>query len=92
MKCPNCGETSHIRKSDAYCHKCGCNLKGEKEDENLFKSIHVDLENSIFLLNGKPMKNVSLLRLEACDAHWSLELSKDERYEAPLHRIKKLVQ
>lgn len=27
MKCPNCGETSRIRKEDKFCHNCGCSLK-----------------------------------------------------------------
>lgn len=88
MKCPNCGETSRIREHDRYCHKCGCNLKDEKGDENRFKSLHIDLEKKIFLLNGKPMENVTELRLEAYGMHWSLALSKDEQYEAPLPKLK----
>ena len=86
MKCPNCGETSRIRENDKYCHKCGCNLKEGNEEGNQFKSLHIDLEKKIFLLNGKPMGNVTELRLEACGMYWSLALSRDERYEAPLRK------
>ncbi len=35
MKCPNCGETSRIREKDKFCHKCGCNLKtGKTENQS----------------------------------------------------------
>lgn len=88
VKCPNCGETSRIRENDRYCHKCGFNLKDGENDDNQFKSIHIDLEKNIFMANGRQLKNVSFLRLEARDAHWSLELSRDELYEAPLHDFK----
>ena len=51
---------------------------------NQFKSLHIDLEKKIFMLNGKPLDNVTNLKLEACGMEWSLELSRDERYEAPV--------
>ncbi len=57
-------------------------------EENQFKSLHIDLEKKIFLLNGKPLDNVTSLRLEACGMEWSLALSRDERYEAPLYKSK----
>lgn len=63
-------------------------LSSDISNENQFKSIHIDLEKKIFLLNGKPLNNVSQLKLEASDAHWSLALSRDERYEAPLQKSK----
>lgn len=88
MKCPNCGETSRIRERDKFCHRCGCNLKGEKESDNQFKSLHIDLEKKIFLLNGKPMDKVNMLRLEANGIHWSLVLNRDELYEAPIPKLK----
>lgn len=88
MKCPNCGETSRIREKDRYCHKCGCNLKDGKEADSQFKSLHIDLEKKIFLLNGKSIENVSMLKLEACGMEWSLALSREERYEAPAHKSK----
>lgn len=59
-----------------------------EKDKNRFESIHIDLEKRIFLLNGKPMNNVTNLSLEACGTHWSLVLSRDEQYEAPLHKSK----
>lgn len=55
--------------------------------EKVFKSIHIDLEKGIFLLNGKPMNKVSALCLEAEHGRWSLKITKDELYEAPPKKI-----
>lgn len=59
-------------------------INSDIENENQFKSLHIDLEKKIFLLNGKPMDKVNMLRLEANGTHWSLILNRDELYEAPL--------
>lgn len=56
--------------------------------EKVFKSIHIDLEKGIFLLNGKPMNKVSALCLEAEHGRWSLKITKDELYEAPPKKSK----
>lgn len=62
MKCPNCGETSRIRKKDKFCHKCGRNLKVSTINEMRIPrmkngaDIAMKLKepvNSNFLLNGK---------------------------------------
>ena len=42
-----------------------------------FKSLHVDLEKSIFELNGKPMgNNVMQLKLTADNGFWNLKIEK----------------
>lgn len=53
-----------------------------------FKSIHIDLEKKIYLLNGEPMKNVFGLDIEARGRNWSLRVNRDEIYEAPLRKAK----
>lgn len=63
-------------------------INSDIENENQFKSLHIDLEKKIFLLNGKPMDKVNLLRLEACGINWSLVLNRDELYEAPIPKLK----
>lgn len=63
-------------------------LNADIGKENQFRSLHIDLEKKIFLLNGKPLEDVTELRLEASGMHWSLALNKDERYEAPLQKEK----
>lgn len=54
-----------------------------------FKSLHIDLENKIFLLNGERLDGVTKLRLEAEGKKWSLKINRDETYEAPVGRTKK---
>ncbi len=49
---------------------------GRKE----FKSIHIDTEKGIYLLNGEAMRHVSRLNLEFEDGGWSLSVVKDEFY------------
>ena len=48
-----------------------------------FKSIHIDLENQIFFVNGKQLTRVNTLKLENSGDYWSLRLNVDEVYEAP---------
>lgn len=48
-----------------------------------FKSLYIDLNRKIFLLNGKPMDGITNLRLEADGIEWSLEITKNEIDEAP---------
>lgn len=52
------------------------------------KSIIIDFENKVFLLNGEPMDTVTSLCLEANGTEWSLRLSRDELYEAPFRKLK----
>lgn len=49
-------------------------------DEKEFKSIHIDLEKEIFLLNGEKMNGVFNLTLEF-NGEWSLYIEKMEFYE-----------
>jgi len=49
---------------------------GEKE----FKSLHIDTEKGIYLLNVEVMRHVSHLNLEFEDGGWSLSVTKDEFY------------
>lgn len=48
---------------------------------NEFKSIHVDLEKGIYLLNGEPMEHVKELNLMLDSGSWSLRINKDEWFE-----------
>lgn len=45
-----------------------------------FKSIHIDTEKKIYLLNGKKMDCVQCLALEFEKGEWSLSITKDEFY------------
>lgn len=45
-----------------------------------FKSIHIDVEKGICLLNGEDMKYISRLDLEYENGKWSLSVTKDEFY------------
>ena len=45
-----------------------------------FKSIHIDVEKGIYLLNGGDMKYISHLDLEYENVKWSLSVTKDELY------------
>lgn len=45
-----------------------------------FKSLHIDTEKGIYLLNGEAMQHVSRLNLEFEDGGWSLSVVKDEFY------------
>lgn len=45
-----------------------------------FKSIHIDPEKNIFLLNGQPMKDVSELHLSFEDI-WRLQVKRENGSE-----------
>lgn len=45
-----------------------------------FKSIHIDTEKKIYLLNGKELECVQYLALEFEKGDWSLSITKDESY------------
>ena len=49
-----------------------------------FKSIHIDFENGIHLLNGEAMHRVSYLELRFDNGNWSLIISRDEFYKKPV--------
>ena len=54
---------------------------GGMKDYKEFKSIHVDLEKGIYLLNGEPMKYVTELNLMLDGERWSLRINKYEWFE-----------
>lgn len=54
------------------------------------KSIIIDFENKVFLLNGEQMDTVRSLHLEADGSEWSLTLCRDEIYEAPFRKSKNM--
>lgn len=45
-----------------------------------FKSIHVDLEKGVFLINGEALPMVSRIDLEFNNGKWSLLVTRDEIY------------
>nr|DAW31486.1 MAG TPA: hypothetical protein [Caudoviricetes sp.] len=51
------------------------------KDYKEFKSIHVDLEKGIYLLNGEPMKHVTELNLMLDGERWSLRINKYEWFK-----------
>lgn len=46
-----------------------------------FKSIHIDTEKGIYLINGEEERLVSHLELEFNNGVWSLSITKDEHFE-----------
>jgi len=51
------------------------------KDYKEFKSIHVDLEKGIYLLNGDPMKYVTEMNLMLDGERWSLGINKYEWFK-----------
>lgn len=51
------------------------------KDYKEFKSMHVDLEKGIYLLNGEPMKYVTEMNLMLDGERWSLRINKYEWFE-----------
>lgn len=47
------------------------------------KSIYIDTEKGLVVINGEPVERVSHLCIEADGRKWSLAISKTEKYEAP---------
>lgn len=50
---------------------------------NKLKSIYIDTEKGLVVINGEPVERVSHLCIEADGRKWSLAISKTEKYEAP---------
>lgn len=48
--------------------------------EKLFNSIHIDLSNNIFELNGEAMKHINDMELSCDGRNWFLRVSRDEFY------------
>lgn len=46
-----------------------------------FKSLQINLEKGIFLLNGEDMKGIYRLDLEFDNGKWGLLISREESYE-----------
>lgn len=44
------------------------------------ESIHIDLSKKIFLLNGRPMRDVSELHLDFEKGEWSLQVTETVTY------------
>lgn len=49
---------------------------------NKLKSIYIDTEKGLVVINGEPVERVSHLCIEADGRKWSLAISKTEKYEA----------
>ena len=45
-----------------------------------FKSIHIDTEQGIYLLNGEEVQMISRIDLEFNNGKWSLLITRDELY------------
>lgn len=52
----------------------------EVAERKAFKSIHIDLEKGIFLINGEKLPMVSRIDLEFNNGKWSLLVTRDEIY------------
>lgn len=47
-----------------------------------FRSIHIDIDKDIYLLNGKKLEGVSELDLSFEKGNWSLKTTQDHIYES----------
>lgn len=56
------------------------------KDYKEFKSIHIDLEKGIYLLNGERMKYVTELNLMLDGERWSLSINKYEWFKEGARR------
>lgn len=52
----------------------------ETVERKPFKSIHIDTEKGIYLLNGEEVSMVSRIDLEFNNGKWSLLITRDELY------------
>lgn len=52
----------------------------ETVERKPFKSIHIDIEKEIYLLNGEKVPMVSRIDLEFNNGKWSLLITRDELY------------
>ena len=52
----------------------------ETRDMKTMESIHIDLSKKIFLLNGRPMEDVSELHLDFEKGEWSLQVTETVTY------------
>lgn len=52
----------------------------ETVERKPFKSIHIDIEKGIYLLNGEKVPMVSRIDLEFNNGKWSLLITRDELY------------
>lgn len=52
----------------------------ETVERKPFKSIHIDTEKGIYLLNGEKVSMVSRIDLEFNNGKWSLLITRDELY------------
>lgn len=60
----------------------GCRGK-ESETVKKLKTIYIDTEKGLVVINGEPVEMISHLNIEADGRKWSLAISKTEKYEAP---------
>jgi hypothetical protein len=47
------------------------------------KTIYIDTEKGLVVINGEPVEMISHLNIEADGRKWSLAISRTEKYEAP---------
>ena len=52
----------------------------ETVERKPFKSIHIDTEKGIYLLNGEKVSMVSRIDLEFINGKWSLLITREELY------------
>lgn len=52
----------------------------ETVERKPFKSIHIDTEKGIYLLNGEEVSMVSRIDLEFINGKWSLLITRDEGF------------
>lgn len=52
----------------------------ETVERKPFKSIHIDTEKGIYLLNGEKLSMASHIDLEFNNGKWSLLITRDELY------------
>lgn len=52
-----------------------------------FNSLHIDINNGVYELNGEKMEGVTELSLNWEDGEWVLNISKDEIYSRPTAKV-----
>lgn len=60
---------------------------------NQFKSIHIDLDEGIYEINGDPAGTITELNLEwDSENGWALTVSRDETYITPIFPARKTTE
>ena len=76
---------------DTYQQESEVKKVSETVERKSFKSIHIDTEKGIYLLNGEEVPMVSRIDLEFNNGKWLLLITRDELYaqEAATRRSRK---